>query len=139
MRNIWRPSLSADLSSIDSVCLRCLLRPTHHMAIGNDYVYERLFVRQLLAQARPGDVFVGITTSGKSPNKLCAIEICKELQAAFVALCGLDGQLEGLVDCVLRASSHHTPRIQECHILIGHMICAEVEMHMFVHLAPIRV
>lgn len=108
-------------------------------AIGNDYGYERLFVRQLQAQARPGDVFVGITTSGKSANVLRAFEICKELQVTSVALCGLGGQLEGLVDYALRAPSHHTPRIQECHILIGHMICAEVELHMFRHLAPVRV
>jgi D-sedoheptulose 7-phosphate isomerase len=108
-------------------------------AIGNDYGYERLFVRQLQAQARPGDVFVGITTSGKSANVLRAFEICKELQVTSVALCGLGGQLEGLADIILRAPSHHTPRIQECHILIGHMICAEVELNMFGHLAPVRV
>lgn len=104
-------------------------------AIGNDYGYERLFLRQLQAQARPGDVFVGITTSGKSPNVLRAFEACKELQVTSIALCGLGGDLAG-VDHVLRAPSRHTPRIQECHILIGHMICAEVELEMFGHLAP---
>ncbi|WP_067065712.1 D-sedoheptulose-7-phosphate isomerase [Roseateles chitosanitabidus] len=104
-------------------------------AIGNDYGYERLFLRQLQAQARPGDVFVGITTSGKSPNVLRAFEACKELQVTSIALCGLGGDLAG-VDHVLRAPSRHTPRIQECHILLGHMICAEVELQMFGHLAP---
>lgn len=60
-------------------------------AIGNDYGYERLFLRQLQAQARPGDVFVGITTSGKSPNVLRAFEACKDLQVTSIALCGLGG------------------------------------------------
>lgn len=105
-------------------------------AIGNDYGYEHLFLRQLQAQACPGDVFVGITTSGKSPNVLRAFEACKDLKVTSIALCGLGGDLEGVVDYALRAPSHHTPRIQECHILIGHMICAEVELQMFGHLAP---
>lgn len=105
-------------------------------AIGNDYGYERLFLRQLQAQARPGDVFVGITTSGKSPNVLFAFEACKAMQVTSIALCGLGGDLEDKVDYVIRAPSRHTPRIQECHILIGHMICAEVELEMFGHLAP---
>lgn len=60
-------------------------------AIGNDYGYERLFLRQLQAQARPGDVFVGITTSGKSTNVLRAFEACKDLQVTSIALCGLGG------------------------------------------------
>lgn len=105
-------------------------------AIGNDYGYERLFLRQLQAQARPGDVFVGITTSGKSPNVLRAFEACKDLKVTSIALCGLGGSLEGSVDYVLRVPSTHTPRIQECHILIGHMICAEVELQIFGHMAP---
>jgi D-sedoheptulose 7-phosphate isomerase len=105
-------------------------------AIGNDYGYERLFLRQLQAQARPGDVFVGITTSGKSPNVLRAFEACKDLQVTSIALCGLGGDLEDKVDHLLRVPCRHTPRIQECHILIGHMICAEVELELFGHLAP---
>lgn len=105
-------------------------------AIGNDYGYERLFLRQLQAQARPGDVFVGITTSGKSPNVLCAFDVCKALQVTSIALCGQGGELDNKVDYALRVPSRHTPRIQECHILIGHMICAEVELQMFGHFAP---
>lgn len=105
-------------------------------AIGNDYGYERLFLRQLQAQARPGDVFVGLTTSGKSPNILAAFEACPGLDVTSVALCGEGGTLEGRVDHLLRVPSTHTPRIQECHILVGHMICAEVEWQMFGHLAP---
>lgn len=107
-------------------------------AIGNDYGYERLFLRQLQAQARPGDVFVGLTTSGKSPNVLRAFDACRDLQVTSIALCGLGGELEGTVDHLLRVPSRHTPRIQECHILIGHMLCAEVELQIFGHLAPVK-
>lgn len=100
-------------------------------AIGNDYGYERLFRRQLEAQARSGDVFVGITTSGRSPNVLAAFDSCRALEVTSVALCGLDGDLEGQVDHLVRAPSRHTPRIQECHIMIGHMLCQQVELSIF--------
>jgi len=103
-------------------------------AIGNDYGYEQLFRRQLEAQAREGDVFVGITTSGKSKNVLAAFERCRALGVVSVALCGQGGELEPLVDHVLRVPSAHTPRIQECHILLGHLMCAHVEIQVFGHL-----
>jgi len=105
-------------------------------AIGNDYGYEKLFVRQLEAQSRKGDVFVGLTTSGKSPNILAAFDACNLLGVTSVALCGLGGDLEDKVDYLIRVPSIHTPRIQESHILIGHIICAEVEQQIFSHLAP---
>lgn len=122
-----RPGLPALSLSTDTSMLT---------AIGNDYGYERLFQRQLQAQAKPGDVFVGITTSGKSLNVLRAFEDCRKLQVSSIALCGLGGLLGDKVDYVLRAPSSSTPRIQECHILIGHMICAEVELQIFGHMAP---
>lgn len=106
-------------------------------AIGNDYGYEKIFRRQLEAQARPGDIFVGITTSGKSKNVLAAFDACKRLGVTSVALCGSNGDLSE-VDHVLRVPSAHTPRIQECHILIGHMLCAQVESEIFGHLDPKR-
>jgi D-sedoheptulose 7-phosphate isomerase len=106
-------------------------------AIGNDYGFDRLFLRQLEAQARPGDVFCGLTTSGKSKNVLAAFRACKELGVTSVALCGTGGSdLETFVDHVLRVPSPHTPRIQESHILIGHMLCGYVELKMFSHLKP---
>ena len=105
-------------------------------AIGNDYGFDKLFRRQHEAQARPGDMFVGITTSGRSKNVLAAFEACAALQVSSVALCGHGGELENKVDIVLRVPSAHTPRIQECHILIGHMLCAQVERAMFSDLAP---
>lgn len=103
-------------------------------AIGNDYGYEQLFRRQLEAQARAGDVFVGITTSGRSKNVLAAFERCTSLGVVSVALCGQGGELEGKVDHLLRVPSAHTPRIQECHILLGHLMCAFVETQVFGHL-----
>jgi D-sedoheptulose 7-phosphate isomerase len=106
-------------------------------AIGNDYGYEMLFRRQLEAQARPGDVFVGITTSGKSPNVLAAFERCPALKVTSVALAGLGGELEGRVEHLLRVPSTVTARIQECHILLGHLICAHVETRLFNHLRPV--
>jgi D-sedoheptulose 7-phosphate isomerase len=105
-------------------------------AIGNDYGYDMLFRRQLEAQARAGDIFVGITTSGRSKNILAAFDACKRLEVASVALCGIGGDLESRADVVLRVPSAHTPRIQECHGLIGHMLCAQVELAIFGHLAP---
>jgi D-sedoheptulose 7-phosphate isomerase len=107
-------------------------------AIGNDYGYDKLFRRQLEAQSRPGDIFVGITTSGRSKNILAAFEVCKALQVTSVALCGSGGELEDKADIVLRAPSGHTPRIQECHILMGHALCAQVELAIFGHLAPTK-
>jgi D-sedoheptulose 7-phosphate isomerase len=103
-------------------------------AIGNDYGYEQLFRRQLEAQARSGDLFVGITTSGRSKNVLAAFERCAALGVVSVALCGQGGELEASVDHVLRVPSSQTPRIQECHILLGHLMCAHVESRLFGHL-----
>ena len=107
-----RPGLPALSLSTDTSMLT---------AIGNDYGYDKLFVRQLQAQAREGDVFVGITTSGKSRNVLAAFEACRSAKVTSVALCGLGGELEDKVDHVIRAPSSHTPRIQECHIVIGQL------------------
>ena len=123
-----RPGLPALSLSTDTSMLT---------AIGNDYGYERLFLRQLQAQSKPGDVFVGLTTSGRSPNVLAAFKACKEMGVTSVALCGTGGpDLEMLCDHVLRVPSASTPRIQESHILIGHMLCAYVELQIFSHLKP---
>ena len=106
-------------------------------AIGNDYGYDKLFRRQLEAQGRHGDLFVGITTSGKSKNVIEAFDACAAMGITSVALCGRGGDLEPLVQHVLRAPSINTARIQECHILVGHMLCAQVEQGMFAHLRPV--
>jgi D-sedoheptulose 7-phosphate isomerase len=122
-----RPGLAALSLSTDTSMIT---------AIGNDYGYEMLFRRQLEAQARPGDVFIGITTSGKSKNVLAAFARCRDLGVTSVALAGMGGDLEGQVDYALRVPSHTTARIQESHITLGHMLCAQVELAMFSHLKP---
>ena len=122
-----RPGLPAIALSTDTSMLT---------AIGNDYGFERVFLRQLEAQARPGDVFVGITTSGRSKNILAALGACARLAFTPVVLAGAGGELAAWDPHVLRMPSTHTPRIQECHILVGHHICAAVERAIFGHLGP---
>lgn len=100
-------------------------------AIGNDYGYEKLFARQLAAQARPGDIFVGITTSGRSKNVLAAFEIAASLGVQTVGLCGAAGIAGVPVDFEVKAPSLKTARIQECHIVIGHYWCGFVERQYF--------
>ncbi|MGQ0530422.1 MAG: D-sedoheptulose-7-phosphate isomerase [Panacagrimonas sp.] len=96
-------------------------------AIGNDYGYEHVFSRQVQANGRKGDVFIGISTSGNSKNVIKAVEACKAMGITTAALCGAGGKLREICDYALPVPSTHTPRIQENHILIGHAICALVE------------
>jgi D-sedoheptulose 7-phosphate isomerase len=100
-------------------------------AIGNDYGYDKLFVRQLQAQHRKGDIFVGISTSGKSPNVIEALKVCSDLGVVAISMCGLSGNMNIYSDHIIRVPSTSTPRIQESHILIGHMLCAYVENSLF--------
>ncbi|MDA9837094.1 D-sedoheptulose 7-phosphate isomerase [Luminiphilus sp.] len=100
-------------------------------AIGNDYGFEKLFSRQLQAQSRPGDVFIGISTSGNSQNVINAIQ-CAEEEGVFKAVfCGEGGVLGDMADIAIRVPSTSTPYIQECHICIGHIICAIAEEKLF--------
>ncbi|MGF1839409.1 D-sedoheptulose-7-phosphate isomerase [Vibrio atlanticus] len=100
-------------------------------AIGNDYGFDKLFARQLQAQSRSGDVFIGISTSGNSENIIKAMKLTEELGVTSVALCGESGMLKDMVDYSINVPSTVTPYIQECHICIGHMICAIVEEVIF--------
>lgn len=101
-------------------------------AIGNDYGYERLFSRQVQALGREGDVFIGISTSGNSAN---VIEAFKESQKQNLKTIGFTGSTGGkmadMCDITLRMPSKETPKIQEGHIAIGHIICGLVEAAMF--------
>ena len=97
-------------------------------AIGNDYGYEQTFARQLRALSSPGDVAVGISTSGNSRNVIEAIVCARELGLITIGLTGASGgQLRDLVDVLIDVPSNDTPRIQECHILAGHALCDAVE------------
>ena len=100
-------------------------------AISNDYGYERLFSRQLQAQAKSGDVFIGITTSGRSKNILEALKVCPSLEVKSICLCGENGLHDVGCDYVIKVPSASTARIQEGHILLGHIICGYVERAIF--------
>jgi D-sedoheptulose 7-phosphate isomerase len=97
-------------------------------AISNDYGYEQVFARQLEALAAPGDVAVGISTSGNSPSVIQAFKSARRLGLFTIALTGRSGgRLHSLADALIAVPSEETPRIQECHILIGHSMCDAVE------------
>ena len=100
-------------------------------AIGNDYDFAQVFARELQGVAKPGDVFVPITTSGNSKNILVAVEQAKKQNLKVFALTGAGGgQLALQCDC-LNVPSRDTARIQESHILIGHIVCGLVEQKYF--------
>jgi D-sedoheptulose 7-phosphate isomerase len=97
-------------------------------AIANDYGYEQTFARQLRALSSPGDVAIGISTSGNSRNVVEALACARGLGLFTIGLTGASGgQLRGLVDVLVDVPSEETPRIQECHILAGHALCDAVE------------
>ena len=101
-------------------------------AIGNDYGYEKVFSRQIQANGVRGDVFICISTSGNSRNIIEAILTAKEKGLITVGLTGkMGGKMKELCDHIICIPSDETPRIQEGHILIGHIVCAVVEEALF--------
>lgn len=97
-------------------------------AIANDYGFERVFARQVEALARPGDVVVGLSTSGNSANVLAAVETAKGIGCRTVGLTGRDGgRLGRMVDVHLNVPHDDTARVQEAHITLGHILCDCVE------------
>jgi len=101
-------------------------------AIANDYDFDRIFARQVEALVNPGDVVIGISTSGNSPNVIEGIKKAKQLGAITVAFTGANGgKLKGNIDFLLDVPSSVTPYIQESHIMIGHIICYLVEKELF--------
>jgi D-sedoheptulose 7-phosphate isomerase len=97
-------------------------------AIANDYGYEAVFARQVQALGRPGDLLVGISTSGNSPNVVCAIEMAKSQGLATVAFTGQGGgRMATLADHLFAVDARDTARVQEMHILAGHMLCDWLE------------
>lgn len=97
-------------------------------AISNDNGYDQVFARQLEALAAPGDIAVGISTSGNSSSVVEAVSCARRLGVFTIALTGASGgRLRGLADVLIAVPSNETPRIQECHILIGHALCDTVE------------
>jgi D-sedoheptulose 7-phosphate isomerase len=118
-----RPALPALALSVNSSSVT---------AIGNDYGFDRVFARQIEALGRPNDVAIGISTSGNSPNVLQGVAMSKKMGLHTAALTGAaGGKLKAAVDHCLCAPSNETARIQECHILIGHIISELVEQTIF--------
>ena len=103
-------------------------------AIGNDFSFDDIFAREVQALAQPGDVVIGISTSGRSPNVLKAIEAAKAARATTVGLTGRDGgALKTLADVAVVIPSDDTQRIQESHIAIGHVWCELIEHAYLAH------
>ncbi|HIU18021.1 MAG TPA: D-sedoheptulose 7-phosphate isomerase [Candidatus Avidesulfovibrio excrementigallinarum] len=97
-------------------------------AIGNDYGFDHIYMRQVQALGRPGDMLVGISTSGNSANVLLAMEAARAAGLTCVALTGQGGgRMAALADVLLAVPASRTPRIQEMHILLGHTLCGMVE------------
>ncbi len=118
-----RPPLNAE-------ALHC--NSSYVTAVGNDYGYDLIFSRLLKGTARKGDVIVGISTSGNSKNILKAYEVAKEMGVQIIAMTGQTGGLmKDYADILLNVPSTDTPRIQESHIMIGHIICELVETALF--------
>jgi D-sedoheptulose 7-phosphate isomerase len=121
---IERPPLPAIALTTDTSALT---------AIANDYDYSQVFAKQIRALGKPGDVALALSTSGNSPNVLQAIDTCKKLAISTIGLTGgTGGKMVGKVDFMLRvAEGKNSPRIQETHILVGHVICDIVDRKLF--------
>jgi D-sedoheptulose 7-phosphate isomerase len=106
-------------------------------SVSNDFSFKEIFAKQLRALGKEGDVAIGISTSGNSPNIVKAFEVAKEMGIKTVALTGSDGgDLAKMADISLVVPSTSTPRIQEAHILIGHILCEMVEHQLFYKVNP---
>lgn len=101
-------------------------------AVGNDYSYNEIYSRIVKAKGRKGDVLVGISTSGNSGNIVRALEEAKKRGMTTIGFTGeTGGKMKELCDTLINIPSTDTPRIQECHILVGHIICEQVEINLF--------
>ncbi|HTY12659.1 MAG TPA: D-sedoheptulose 7-phosphate isomerase [Candidatus Omnitrophota bacterium] len=118
-----RPALAAIALTTDTSILTCL---------GNDFGFDTIFARQLEGLGEKGDILVGLSTSGNSKNILEAAAKAKEMGVKTIGLLGCGGgQLQNAMDIAVTVPSNNTPRIQESHITIGHIICGLVETEMF--------
>src|SRR3990167_7025280 len=118
-----RPGLAAIALTTDTSVLT---------AIGNDYAYENVFCRQVESIGQPGDVLIGVTTSGKSPNILKALGVARTREMITIGFTGMRApMMVERCDLVLHVPSAEIPKIQECHILFGHIICALIEEEIY--------
>lgn len=130
--------LAAELSGRFYLNRRALFAEALHVnssyltAVGNDYGFDVVYARMVEAAGRPGDVLVAISTSGNSPNILRAAEQARKSGMTVIGMTGASGgHLRDTCDILLNVPSTDTPRIQESHILIGHIICELVEKELF--------
>ena len=114
-----RPAIAAIAITTDSSALT---------AAANDLGYDQVFSRQIEALGRPGDVAIGISTSGKSPNVLRALRVAREMGLVTIGFTGENGgEMRELADHLLEVPSRTTARIQEMHIMLGQTLCAAIE------------
>jgi D-sedoheptulose 7-phosphate isomerase len=119
-----------DRSPLDAEALH--VNTSYLTAVANDYSYEEVYSRLIKAKGKSGDVLIGISTSGNSENIIRALKEGKNKGLFTIALTGISGgKMEKEVDIIIKVPSDKTPRIQESHILIGHIICEIVENSMF--------
>jgi len=119
-----------DRAPLPAEALHC--NTSYLTAVANDYGYNEVFARMVKGSGKSGDILVGLSTSGNSPNIINAFEVAKQQGMSTIALTGATGGLmkEG-ADILLNVPSTDTPRIQEAHITIGHIICEQVELQIF--------
>ena len=119
-----------DRKALPSDALHC--NSSYLTAVANDYSYDVIYARLLEGLAKPGDVLVGISTSGNSGNIVKAFEMAKTIGVVTVGFTGASGgKMQPLSDFLINIPSTTTPRIQESHILVGHIICELVEENIF--------
>lgn len=119
-----------DRPPLNSEAMHC--NTSYMTAVANDYGYDLIYARMIDGACKPGDVLVGISTSGNSKNICNAFRKAKELGVITVAMTGeTGGEMKAMADYLLNVPSSDTPRIQEAHIMIGHIICEIVEAQLF--------
>ncbi|WP_118951250.1 D-sedoheptulose-7-phosphate isomerase [Taibaiella helva] len=119
-----------DRNPLPSEALHC--NTSYLTAVANDYGYELVYSRLLKGMGKAGDILVGLSTSGNSANILKAFELAKEMGVITVGFTGESGgKMKPLCDYLINIPSNDTPRIQECHITIGHIICQLTEERLF--------
>jgi len=119
-----------DRNPLPSEALHC--NTSYMTAVANDYGYELVYSRMVKGMGRPGDVLVGLSTSGNSVNIIKAMEVAKEIGMINVVFTGEGGgKLKDVCDYLINVPSNDTPRIQESHIMVGHIICELVESELF--------
>ena len=119
-----------DRQALPAEALHC--NTSYMTAVANDYSYEDVYSRMIEGVSKPGDVLIGLSTSGNSKNIIKALKVAKLNKLHTISFTGLNGGLmKNHSDYLLDIPSENTPRIQECHILIGHIICQLVEKQFF--------